>query len=264
MKILVIGDVMGRPGRRALADLLPFLQNQHHADFTIVNGENAAGGYGITASTADDLFNAGANCITTGNHVWAQKQAVQLLQDRHDIIRPANYPPDVPGIGANVFTTASGETIAVLNLLGRIFMDPLDCPFRVASEILDQIKDDCSAIVVDFHAEATSEKIAMGFHLDGRVTAVIGTHTHVQTADEKILPGGTAHICDCGMTGPINTCIGVKPDIVLDRFLRAMPVRFEVPKRGPAQLEGVAIETTPGNITAQSIERLHVLTDDAQ
>jgi len=264
VKILFVGDVVGRPGRRAVKDLLSWLREQHNADFVIVNGENAAAGYGITAKTAKEIRSAGADCITTGNHVWAQKEAYELLESDHRILRPANYPPGVPGVGVNVFQARNGQKVGVINLLGRVFMDAVDCPFRAASELVEQIHLECDAIIVDFHAEATSEKAAMGFHLDGQVTAVIGTHTHVQTADEAILPQGTAFISDCGMTGPTNTCIGVKPDIILQRFTCGLPVRFDVPKGGQAALSGVVVETRPESILSQSIQRVRILTNGAE
>jgi len=242
---------------------LPGLRDEYNADFVIVNGENAAAGYGVTAGVVTELMDAGADCITTGNHVWAHREAGDLLERNDKVLRPANYPPDSPGLGANVYRTQGDQKVGVINLLGRVFMDAADCPFRVGRGLVEQVADDCDAILVDFHAEATSEKAAMAFYLDGLVTAVMGTHTHVQTADEQILPKGTAFISDVGMTGPAGTIIGVKPEIVIRRFLSGMPVRFEVPKGGPAMLSAVLIETIPGAIYANAIRRLQILTDSA-
>src|SRR5690554_4923347 len=194
MVILHIGDVVGKIGRRAIAELLPDLIAEHDAGLVIVNGENAAGGNGITASIADDIFAAGADVITTGNHVWAQKEAEKLVERDSRVLRPANYPPGVPGKGAGVFSARTdGTEVGVINLQGRVFMRDLDDPFRVADEIIEWMRPQTPIILVDFHAEATSEKIALSRHLDGRVSACVGTHTHVQTADERVFPGGTAH-----------------------------------------------------------------------
>ncbi len=264
MKILFIGDVVGRPGRRAVHQLLPALRERHQLDFVIINAENAAAGYGITQSTVSELFSVGADCLTTGNHVWAQKEAAQVLDHDHRVLRPANYPPGTPGVGASVFHTPSAGTIGVINLLGRVFMEPADCPFRAGRELAESLSRQCDAIIVDFHAEATSEKAALGYHLDGHVTAVLGTHTHVQTADEHILPHGAAFITDCGMTGPTATVIGVRPEIVLKRFLLGLPVRFEVPKGGPAVLCGVIVETSAHALRARTIVRLQILTDTSE
>lgn len=263
MKILFVGDVVGRPGRHAVRRLLPGLCEEHKPDLVVVNAENAAAGYGITQSTARELREAGAHCLTTGNHVWAQKEAYELLDRDHTILRPANLPPGVPGVGAQVFRTVSGERVGVINLVGRIFMDPADCPFRVGLDQVTALAPQCEAIIVDFHAEATSEKYALAHYLDGRVTAVIGTHTHVQTADEQVLEGGTAFISDCGMTGPLDTVIGVKTSVALGKFLTGLPARFEVPKQGRAMLCGVLVETAPGSLRALSIRRVQVLTDGA-
>lgn len=264
MNILFVGDVVGRPGRRAVRTLLRGLREEHEADFVIVNAENAAAGYGITEGTVRELLDAGADCLTTGNHVWAQKEAHQLLDRDHRVLRPANYPPGAPGVGHSVFQTEKAGTIGVLNLMGRVFMDPVDCPFRIGLELTEHLGKQCDAIIVDCHAEATSEKAAMGFHLDGRVTAVIGTHTHVQTADERILPLGTAFISDCGMTGPKGTVIGVKREIALRRFLSGLPARFEVPKGGAAVLCAVLVETKSRAMGARAIRRLQILTDGAE
>lgn len=264
MKILLVGDVVGRPGRRAVHRLLPALRREHDLDFVIVNAENAAAGYGVTASTARELLDAGADCLTTGNHVWAQKEAYELVERDHRILRPANFPPDAPGRGACVYEAAGGGAVGVINLIGRIFMEPADCPFRIGRELAADLGRQCDAIIVDFHAEATSEKAACAFHLDGLVTAVIGTHTHVQTADERIFPHGTAFISDCGMTGPLDTIIGVRPEIVVRRFVTGLPARFDVPKGGAAVLSAVLVETDPRALAARTIHRIRILTDGTE
>lgn len=263
MTILFIGDVVGRPGRRAVTHLLPQLRDQYRPDFVIVNAENAAAGYGITQSTASELLGAGADCLTTGNHVWAQKEAYELLNRDPRILRPANFAPGVPGHGSWVYPAGKAGAVGVINLIGRVFMDPADCPFRTAAALLEPLRAQCNAVIVDFHAEATSEKAAFGRYLDGRLTAVLGTHTHVQTADERILPGGTAFITDVGMTGPTESIIGAKVEIIVNRFLNWLPARFDVPKAGPAVLSGVVIETEGAGPRAKTIVRFQTLTDDA-
>lgn len=263
MVILFIGDVCGRPGRRMVRNLLPELRERYQPDFVIANGENAAAGYGITRSTAAELLDSGVDCLTMGNHVWAQKEAYSLLDQDNRILRPANYPQGVPGIGFQVYHTPGAGAIGVLNLLGRVFMDPVDCPFRVGMQAVERLGQQCDALLVDMHAEATSEKCALARYLDGKVTAVLGTHTHVQTADEQILAGGTAFISDVGMTGASDGVIGVKPDVVINRFLTALPARFEVPTGGPTQLNAVVIETGANGRTASHIERIRILTDGA-
>lgn len=262
MKILFVGDVVGRPGREAVTRLLPHLIEKHAIDFAIINGENAAAGFGITAKTADELLAAGANVLTSGNHIWAAKEAPALLDSHHNILRPANFPPDNPGRGSGVFEARNGAGVGVINLIGRIFMNPVDCPFRRADEELERIKADADVVLIDFHAEATSEKRALGFYLDGRVAAVLGTHTHVTTCDEQVLPGGTAYITDVGMTGPVGTVLGVSKDIAIRRFLSAMPERFEVPKGGDAILSAVVVEVSLDNGLAKEINRVSLSLDD--
>jgi metallophosphoesterase (TIGR00282 family) len=250
MRVLFVGDVIGKPGRKALRSRLRALSLEAEFDLVIVNGENAAGGFGITRKVAEELFSDGASVITSGNHVWDKKEALALLEAENRVIRPANYPPGVPGSGSIVVNTATGARAGVLNLAGRVFMQPLDCPFRTAERELGALRDRADIIIVDMHAEATSEKIAMGWHLDGKVAAVLGTHTHVQTADERILPGGTAYITDIGMTGPINSVIGVRTEQILDRFMLQMPNRFEVAP-GPVVFSAVemSIDETSGLTT---------------
>jgi metallophosphoesterase (TIGR00282 family) len=258
MIVLHIGDVMGRPGRNALAALLPELVREHEAHLVVVNGENAAGGAGITSGTAQEILAAGADCITTGNHVWTQREAYTLLDKDHRVLRPANYPEGVPGVGAGVFPTQFGEDleVGVLSLCGRVFMHELDCPFRRGDEEIQWLRERTPLIVVDFHAEATSEKTAFARYVDGRVSAVVGTHTHVQTADERILDGGTAFITDAGMTGATDSIIGVDPEPVLKRFVTQLPARFDPPKSGPARLCGVVLELDAASGHACRIERI--------
>jgi metallophosphoesterase (TIGR00282 family) len=259
MVILHIGDVVGKLGRRAISELLPPLIQEHDAGLVVVNGENAAGGNGITASVADTIFAAGADVITTGNHVWAQKEIEQLVEQDARLLRPANYPPGVPGSGAGIYPSRTdGVQVGVINLQGRIFMRELDDPFRAADEILDWMRQETPIILVDFHAEATSEKIALSRHLDGRVSACVGTHTHVQTADERVFPGGTAHITDVGMTGATESIIGVDIEPVVDRFLTQMPTRFKPPRSGPAILCGVVLEIDPETGRTWSIDRIRI------
>ncbi|MTI79442.1 MAG: TIGR00282 family metallophosphoesterase [Firmicutes bacterium] len=228
MQVLIIGDIVGKAGRRAVKDCVPSLINDLGLDFVIANGENAAGGKGITKVLAKELFSYGIDMLTMGNHVWNQKEIYAYLPKENRIIRPANYPPGTPGNGHYIYTSKKGSKIAVINLLGRVYMPEVDCPFRKSDEIIESIKNQADIIIVDVHAEATSEKVAMGWHLDGRVSTVVGTHTHVQTADERILPEGTAYITDLGMTGPRNSVIGVKTDVILKKFKTALPQRFDV------------------------------------
>lgn len=256
LKILVVGDVFGNPGRRFLRVVLPPLRREVGADMVIVNGENAAGGMGITEKTAKEVFAAGADVITTGNHVWKyRKEIVPALINEPRLLRPANYPEGTPGSGHYVHDLGGGLKVAVLNLCGRTFMEPLECPFRTADLLVEELRRETPIIVVDFHAEATSEKQAMGWYLAGRVTAVLGTHTHVQTADERILPGGTAYITDIGMTGPRDGVIGMRRDRIIERFVTQLPVRFEVAD-GPSMLNAVLVEVDPGTGKALGIKRI--------
>ncbi|MBM7854479.1 metallophosphoesterase (TIGR00282 family) [Desulfohalotomaculum tongense] len=227
MRVLMIGDIVGKAGRRAVKECLPSLKGDLGLDFVIANGENAAGGKGITKAIAKELFSFGVDMLTMGNHVWNQKEIFAYLPKEPRIIRPANYPPGTPGNGYNIYGV-NDLKIAVINLAGRVYMPEVDCPFRKVDELIKEIEHRADIILVDFHAEATSEKVAMGWHLDGRVTAVVGTHTHVQTADERILPEGTAYITDLGMSGPRNSVIGVKTDVILRKFKTGLPQKFEV------------------------------------
>ncbi|MCX7599660.1 MAG: TIGR00282 family metallophosphoesterase [Armatimonadetes bacterium] len=256
MRILFLSDVVGRPGRNILAARLPALISELDADFVIVNCENAAAGYGITRATAQELFDCGAHVLTSGNHIWAQKEATALLDEEARLLRPANYPPGAPGRGHAIFHDGAGTPVAVVNLQGRVFMDPIECPFRTADSLLTDIGGKAAIILVDFHAEATSEKQALGWYLDGRVTAVIGTHTHVQTADERILPGGTAYLSDAGFCGALDSVIGVDKDIAVGRFLSGIPTRFQVPKRSRGVVQGALVEANENTGHASAIIRI--------
>ncbi|MBI5676244.1 MAG: TIGR00282 family metallophosphoesterase [Nitrospirae bacterium] len=257
MKVLFIGDIVGEPGRKALRNGLPPLIDKLKIDFVIANAENAAGGFGITRPICEEIFSVGVNILTSGNHIWDKKEAIQYIMEEKRLLRPANYPDEAPGYGSIIAETPAGEKIAVLNLAGRVFMNQLDCPFKSAKAILPKIKEETRVVIVDFHAEATSEKAAIGWFLDGEVSAVIGTHTHVQTADEKILPEGTAFITDVGMTGPINSVIGVKKEMIISKFLTQVPVRFETAK-GSSMLSCVVLEIDSETGRAASIERLQL------
>ena len=255
MRILMIGDVVGRPGRKAVKETLQTIRQELKLDMIIANGENAAGGTGITSEIANDLFNYGVDVLTMGNHVWDKKDIIPYIEKEQKILRPANYPPGTPGRGSGIYFINSFE-VGVINLSGRIYLSDLDCPFRLADEHIENIYKKTKIILVDFHAEATSEKVALGWYLDGRVSAVVGTHTHVQTADERVLPNGTAYITDLGMTGPLNSVIGVKKELVLQKFTTQMPVRFEVAD-GSYQFNAVVVEVDENTGMAKGIERVH-------
>jgi len=257
MQILFIGDIVGRPGRRAVRELLPGLRKEYGVDLVIANAENAAAGFGITRDTVDELLECGIQLFTTGNHVWDKKEVLGFIDDYPNLLRPANYAEGCPGIGHAVVKTAAGIPVAVVNLAGRVFMHPADCPFRVAKSLVAGLRQQTPVIIVDVHAEATSEKQALGWFLDGEVSAVLGTHTHVQTADETILPGGTAYISDVGMTGPHNSVIGIEKEMIIDRFLTGMPCRFEV-ARGDVRLQGIVVGVDPQTGKAQSVRRINL------
>ncbi len=256
MNILMVGDVFGEPGRRALQTLLPRLKREHAIDVTVVNVENAAAGFGVTPPLCRDFLDQGVDVMTSGNHIWDKKEIIAYIAKENLLLRPANFPVGTPGSG-HVTVKSGPHRVAVLNLMGRVFMQPNDCPFRKADEIVPELRRATPIVVVDMHCEATSESQAMGWYLAGRVSAVVGTHRHVQTADERILPGGTAYITDLGMTGPVDSVIGVDKDIILERFLSQMPVRFE-PAKGPAALHGVVIAVDPETGRASGIQRLRV------
>jgi metallophosphoesterase (TIGR00282 family) len=256
MNILMVGDVFGDSGRTAVGKLLPRLRQEHAIDFCVVNVENAAGGFGVTPPMARQVLEQGADVLTSGNHIWDKKEIVEYIARENLLLRPANFPVGTPGVGY-VTVKAGPHRVAVLNLMGRVFMHPIDCPFRKADEIVPELRRETPIVLVDMHAEATSESVAMGWYLDGRVSAVVGTHRHVQTADERVLPGGTAYITDLGMTGPTDGVIGVDREVILQRFLSQMPARFE-PARGPAALHGVVIVVDPETGRASDIRRLRV------
>jgi len=257
VKILFIGDIIGKPGRQALSRELDRLVDRHCIDLVIANGENAAGGFGLTTEVAKELFDIGVDCITSGNHIWDKKEQVALVLANPRIIRPANYPVGVAGRGSMVVTTPGGIRVGVLNLEGRIFMKNLECPFRTADAEIELLRQETQVIIVDFHAEATSEKAALGWYLDGRVSAVIGTHTHVQTADERILTQATAYISDAGMTGSFDSVIGIGKEEAIRKFLTQLPVKFEIPKKD-MRLNAVVVEVDEESGKALAIERIAV------
>jgi hypothetical protein len=261
VKLLFIGDIVGQPGRNAVKTLLPKLREQHALDFVIANGENSAGGSGITPKIAEELFTAGVDVITSGDHVWDQKEVMELLAHEKRFLRPLNYPPGTPGQGSGIFEISNlksqiSNRIAILNVQGRTFMQPpLENPFLLAAEEVKRLRERTKIIFVDFHAEATSEKIAFGRYVDGQVSAVVGTHTHVQTADEQILPHGTAYLTDAGFTGPHDGCLGREIEPVIKKFLTGMPQRFEV-ARNDVKLHGAVIEIDDATGKAIRIQRV--------
>src|SRR3989339_1762373 len=256
LKILFIGDIVGKPGRRAVRELLPWIVEEKRIDLVIANCENAAAGFGVTSEVVEELYGCHIDVLTSGNHIWDKKEIMDFVEGYETLLRPANYPEGAPGRGSLVITTPGGISVGVINLAGRVFMHPLDCPFRTAEREIEKMKQKAHVIIVDMHAEATSEKIAMGWYLDGRVTAVLGTHTHVQTADDRILPGGTAYITDVGMTGPFDSVIGIKKEAILQRFLLQIPNKFDIAK-GDVRLQGVMVDITPDG-RAVRVERLSV------
>lgn len=253
---MLVGDVVGRPGRRAFQDHTPKLRAEKGIDVVIVNGENSAGGKGFTRKALDELYRGGADIVTSGNHVWDKKDVLSFIDDEPFLIRPANYPEGTPGKGWCSYPFKA-KNIGVMNLSGRAFMPPLDCPFQKVEELLREMKRECDLIFLDFHAETTSEKMAMGFYLDGRVNGVVGTHTHVQTADERLLPKGTAYITDLGMVGPRDSVLGVKTDIILRKFTTAMPVRFDLAE-GPCTYCAVIVEVDDATNKTRAIERIRI------
>ena len=257
MNILFIGDIFGSPGRRIVADHVEDIVRNNSIDLTIANAENSAGGFGVTPAIAEGLFELGVDVLTTGNHVWDKREIFDYLDRQPRLLRPANY-PEGPGQGAIAIRARNGVECAVLNLQGRTFMTPIDCPFRTANRILDALDPSIKVRFVDFHAEVTSEKVAMGWHLDGRVSAVIGTHTHIPTADTRILPGGTAFQTDCGMTGPYGSVIGVETETILQKFLTGLPVRMEAAKHSP-ELHAVIVDVDEATGKARAVRRHAIL-----
>ncbi|MEN6349034.1 MAG: TIGR00282 family metallophosphoesterase [Syntrophomonas sp.] len=258
MNILVIGDIVGKPGRKAIKNLLPEIQKKYDVSFTIANAENAAGGKGLTRDVMTELLAMQIDVLTMGNHVWDNKDIFNVIDDQPRLVRPVNYPPYCPGQGYHIYSAGFNKKVAVINASGRVFLSPLDCPFRTVDEILNELECRVDIIIVDFHAEATSEKLAFAYYFDGRVTAVVGTHTHIQTADERILPLGTAYITDLGMTGPVNSILGMDKDQVINKLLTQRPVRLEVAK-GAAQLQGVVLEISEDNNRINGIHRLSLI-----
>ncbi|WP_042356198.1 TIGR00282 family metallophosphoesterase [Bacillus rubiinfantis] len=260
MRLLFIGDVVGSPGRDMVKEFLPKLKEKYGPQITLINGENAAGGKGITERIYRDFLELGAQAITLGNHTWDNREIFEFIDEAKYLVRPANFPKNNPGKGI-IFLKFNQLEVAVINLQGRTFMNPIDCPFTKADELIAIAKERTPFIFVDFHAEVTSEKQALGWYLDGRVSAVIGTHTHVQTADHRILPAGTAYLSDVGMTGPYDGILGMEKDVVLKRFLTSLPVRFEVPKNGRTQLSAVVIDLDQKTGLAKQIQPI-LINDD--
>ena len=257
MRILFIGDIFGKPGRDIVHKALGPLVAAHGIDLVVANVENSAAGFGVTGDIAETILGYGVDVMTSGNHVWDKKEILEYIPRQPKLLRPANFPAGVPGRGTWIGKTRSGEPVAVINVMGRIFMAPLDDPFAVVLREIEAARARARVVIVDFHAEATSEKVAMGWHLDGRVTAIFGTHTHVQTADERILPKGTAYLTDVGMTGPHDSIIGVTIEAALGRFVSGMPARFEA-ATGGARLNGIVITADPATGKATAIERLNL------
>ena len=261
MKILFIGDIVGSPGREAIKKLVAPLKQELQIDFVIANAENSSGGSGITSKVAAELFASGADVLTSGDHIWKKPEIFELINQEERILRPLNFPSGAPGRGASVFKARNGTKVGVININGRVFMEALECPFKAALGAAQELAKETKIIIVDIHAEATSEKIALGWYLDGKVSAIFGTHTHIQTADEKILPQGTAYITDVGMTGPYDSVIGRRVEDVLTRFLSSIPVRFEVAE-GNIQLHGALVDIDEATGKARSILRIQKKLDD--
>jgi hypothetical protein len=257
MRVFFVGDIFGKPGRRLVQEKLHGVIQEYRVDFCMANVENAAGGFGITPQIAEDLLNSEIDVLTSGNHIWDKRAIVPYLSEQPRLLRPHNYPGGSPGTGVFIGDTNCGARIGVLNLQGRVFMAPIDCPFVTGLAAIEQIRKQTPIIIVDFHAEATSEKQALGWYVDGRVSAVIGSHTHVQTSDERILPRGTAYITDLGMAGPHDSVIGSVPDLALERFLRQIPVRLE-PATGNLRICGVMVDIDESTGHAQAIQRINL------
>jgi metallophosphoesterase (TIGR00282 family) len=255
LKLLFIADIVGQPGRRVVKELVPKLRQQHQLALVIANGENSAGGSGITPKTAEEIFSAGVDVITSGDHLWDQKEVMALLESEPRFVRPLNYPPGTPGRGSTLFNAPDLPPVAIINLQGRTFMPPLESPFHAVLAEVERLRQTTRLIFVDFHAEATSEKVALARLLDGRVSAVVGTHTHVQTADEQIFPGGTAFLCDAGFTGPHESVIGREIEPIIRRFMTGMPQRFEVASER-VLLQGAMVEIEPQTGKAMAIQRV--------
>ena len=262
MKILFIGDIIGSPGRMAVRELLPALIAKKKIDFVIANCENVAAGFGVTKNVVEELFKYKIAVLTSGNHIWNKREVLEFIGDFDRLLKPANYPQSTPGAGSVVVPLQDGISVGVLNLAGRVFMQPIDCPFVTAKNKIAELREKTKIIIVDIHAEATSEKKALGWYLDGEVSAVLGTHTHVQTADEEILPQGTAYISDVGMTGPFDSVIGIKKETIIERFLTQMPNKFDLAKND-IRMQGVIMDIDAENGKAKSIERISVKLKDS-
>lgn len=260
MRILFLGDIVGAPGRNLIEENLSKLKEKYKPHIVIANGENAAGGRGINEKILKQFFSWGIHVVTMGNHTWDQKEVFDFIDNYKNLVRPANFPKGTPGVGYNVITFNEYK-LAVINIQGRTFLPPLDCPFMTVSNIIDNLKKETPNIIIDFHAEATSEKQAMGWYLDGKVSAVVGTHTHVQTGDERILPKGTAYITDIGMVGPYDGILGMNREGVIEKFLTSLPQRFEVDKSGRWQINGVVIDINEKTGKAEHIERMRYDSD---
>jgi len=263
VNILFVADVYGSPGRRAVRELLPDIVSSMGIDFTVVNVENAAAGFGVTKDTLEEMKTLGVDAMTSGNHIWDRRESLPLLDSEPLLLRPHNYPPGVPGTGSRVFTSRDGVKVGVLNMMGRVFMRELLCPFRTADQEIERLKDEGARVVlIDFHAEATAEKVALGWYVDGRASAVLGTHTHIQTADDRILPRGTGYITDCGMTGPFDSVIGVKKEQAIQKFLTLLPTRCE-PAGGDVRLNGVHLDIDEATGLCRHIERIQLALEPA-
>ncbi|KGX88371.1 TIGR00282 family metallophosphoesterase [Pontibacillus litoralis] len=260
MRILFVGDVVGSPGRDMVTEYMPKIKQKYHPNLTIINGENAASGKGITQKIYQQFMESGAQAITLGNHAWDKREIFDFIDDANNMVRPANFPEGTPGKGMS-FMKVNDREVAVINLQGRTFMSPLEDPFKVADELIEEAKKRTNIIFVDFHAEATSEKLALAWYLNGRVSAIVGTHTHVQTADERILPNGTAYITDVGMTGPYDEILGTDKEAVIKKFQTSLPVRFEIPKKGRTQLSACLIDIDKESGRATSVKRI-LINDD--
>jgi len=255
IRVMMVGDIVGRPGRKAARENIKTYRKKYKLDLVIANGENAAGGNGITGAIANELYDAGIDIITMGNHTWDKKEIIEYIEHEPRLIRPANYPPGAPGRGSTVVRVGKKLEIGIINIAGRVFLSPLDCPFRTAEKMVDELKKVTPVIIVDFHAEATSEKVAFGWFMDGKVSAVVGTHTHIQTSDERILPLGTGYITDVGMTGPRDSVLGVNTELVIQKFMTQMPVRFEVAE-GVHQLDALLLDIDETTGKTLRIERI--------
>jgi len=260
MRVLFLGDVVGKPGRRAVCAAVPRIVDRERVDLVIANCENVSGGAGVDTQSVSALLGAGVHVLTSGNHVWRNRETADLIVGESRLLRPANFPPAAPGRGWIAVETAAGTPVAVINLIGRVFMDSVDCPFRTAEALVAELTARTRSIIVDMHAEATSEKAAMGWFLAGKVSAVLGSHTHVQTADERLLPGGTAYITDVGMCGPIESVIGVKREQVIQRFVTRMPVKFDVAS-GPVLVQGALVDVDAESGRARRIQRVRETVD---